>query len=92
LNCYRGRTVLASGQGRNALEFLVDGLRQLERIGRRAQAKELNHLGAGELLAGPQPIERSLRPVIDALEPGADALLRSSFTDGWNRFIISRSS
>ena len=44
LSCYPIRAVLTPGQGRDAINFLLDGARQLERIGGGAQPEKFVHL------------------------------------------------
>src|SRR2546427_10161324 len=82
LRCYSVRAVLTSSQGRDAIDLLLDDLRQLERIGGGAQPEPFVHLGAVDIATGPQPVERGLRAVVDALEPGADALLAQQLHRG----------
>ena len=54
LICYPVRAVLASGQGRDAIDLHLNDARQLERIGGDAQSEQLVHLGPVDAATGPQ--------------------------------------
>ena len=78
------------GEPEDPCQLLVDLLGQYEGIGARSQPPQRRHLRGVRLWSGGDAIQRGLRRVVDPRQPRPTRTFLTSFTEGWNRFIMSQ--